>query len=554
MSYKGIHQPCPDCGSSDALSINTNDTTFSHSCRKYTRSSDTRELLEDIVEEIVEVEKRIVHAEMDPSMLSAGQSMALVERGITKETCEAYGVTVKNGAHFYPYHNEDGELVAHKVRTKDGSGKKKFRTLGKWKNITLFGENNFNGKGRYITLCEGELDALAAYQMFDSRWPVVSIATGAASVQNDIENSFEFLMNYDKIVICFDSDKEGKKAAKKAAELLSTKARIMHLKLKDANDYLINNKQEEFLQAWYQSEDYAPEGVIAGTELWDIIKEPDAAATVDYPYKGINLLTYGIRMGELITVTGGTGMGKSSFLREITKHIFDNTEDSIGLLFMEENPKRTGKGMMSLDLSTPLHLPGAKFSESDIEFEESYKRTVGSGRYYFFDHFGSNTVEEILARIRYFVKVNKCKYIILDHISIIVSSQQHATDERKTLDECMTKLRMLVQELDFCLFLVSHLSRPSEQKGSHEEGLNMSLRHLRGSQSIAQLSDIVLGLERDGQADDVRERDTTRVRVMKNRFSGLTGLCASLLYDRVTGRIVEKELDLQPEKDDDDCL
>ena len=82
----------------------------------------------------------------------------------------------------------------------------------------------------------------------------------------------------------------------------------------------------------------------------------------------------------------------------------------------------------------------------------------------------------------------------------------------------------------------------------------MSLRHLRGSQSIAQLSDIVLGLERDGQADDVRERDTTRVRVMKNRFSGLTGLCASLLYDRTTGRIVEKELDLTPEKDDDDCL
>ena len=60
------------------------------------------------MEEIVEEEKRMVHAEMDPSMLSDGQSMALVERGITKETCEAYGVTVKNGAHYYPYYNEDG--------------------------------------------------------------------------------------------------------------------------------------------------------------------------------------------------------------------------------------------------------------------------------------------------------------------------------------------------------------------------------------------------------------------------------------------------------------
>jgi len=505
------------------------------------------------VEEIVEEEeRRIVHAEMDPSMLSGGQSTALIERGITKETCEAYGVTVKNGAHYYPYYNEDGELVAHKIRTKDGSGNKQFRTKGNWEDITLFGENNFNGKGKYITICEGELDALAAYQMLGSKWPVVSIATGAASVQNDIENSFEFLMNYDKIVICFDSDKAGKKAAKKVAELLSTKARIIHLKLKDANDYLINHKQAEFNSTWWDAEDYAPEGIIAGVDLWDVLKEPDAEATVDYPYKGLNLLTYGIRMGELVTVTGGTGMGKSSFMREITKHIFDNTKDSIGMLFMEENAKKTAKGMMSLDLSTPLHLPGAEYSEHDKEYEESFKRTVGSGRYHFFNHFGSNTVEEILARIRYFVKVNKCKYIILDHISIIVSSQQHATDERRTLDECMTKLRMLVQELDFCLFLVSHLSRPSE--GSHEEGLNTSLRHLRGSQSIAQLSDIVLGLERNGQADDIVERDTTRVRVMKNRFSGLTGSCASLIYNRKTGRIVEKVLDLTPEKDDEDCL
>ena len=122
MDYKGTHKPCPDCGSSDALSINSNGSTFCHSCRKYTRPSDIRELLEDIVEEIVEEEKRVVHAEMDPSMLSAGQSKALLERGISKETCEAYGVTIKNKAHYYPYHNIDGELIANKVRTRDGSG------------------------------------------------------------------------------------------------------------------------------------------------------------------------------------------------------------------------------------------------------------------------------------------------------------------------------------------------------------------------------------------------------------------------------------------------
>ena len=544
-SYRELHKPCPHCSSSDALVVNEDGSTKCFSCKRFTPSNEL-ELME---------EQPTRNKERHTS-LQTGYYKAIPDRGITKETCEAYGVTIKNDVHLYPFHNQYGELIAQKARGKDIKGEKIFSCRGNWNDITLFGQANFRKGGKYITLCEGELDALSIYQMTGSNWPVVSICNGASSVEKDLENSFEFLMSYEKVFICFDNDQPGKAASKKAAELLSSKARVVNLKLKDANEYLVAGKQQEFEDTWWNSKEYTPEGIVAGTDLWDILKEPDAKATVDYPYKGINLLTYGIRMGELITVTGGTGMGKSSFLREVIKHIFDNTEDNIGLLFMEENKKRTAKGIMSLDLSTPLHLPDSKYSEEDAEYEESYKRTVGSGRYFFFDHFGSNSIEEILSRIRYFVKVKKCKYIILDHISIIVSSQQHATDERRTLDECMTKLRMLVQELDFCLLLVSHLSRPSEQKGSHEEGLNTSLRHLRGSQSIAQLSDIVLGLERNGQADDIKERNTTRVRVMKNRFSGLTGLCASLLYDKNTGRILEKELSLELEndEDDDDCL
>jgi twinkle protein len=101
----------------------------------------------------------------------------------------------------------------------------------------------------------------------------------------------------------------------------------------------------------------------------------------------------------------------------------------------------------------------------------------------------------------------------------------------------MTKLRMIVQETGVSLFCVSHLKRP-DGKG-HEEGAATSLSALRGSGSIGQLSDIVIGLERNGQSDDPKERHTTRVRVLKNRWSGLTGPAASLFYDRVTGRMTE---------------
>jgi twinkle protein len=129
-----------------------------------------------------------------------------------------------------------------------------------------------------------------------------------------------------------------------------------------------------------------------------------------------------------------------------------------------------------------------------------------------------------------------CRYVFLDHVSIVVSAQENG-DERKALDEIMTKLRTIVQETGIALFVVSHLKRP-ESKG-HEEGAATSLAQLRGSGSIAQLSDMVIGLERNGQHEDEQERNTTYVRVLKNRFSGLTGLASRLLYSRLTGRMTE---------------
>lgn len=66
-----------------------------------------------------------------------------------------------------------------------------------------------------------------------------------------------------------------------------------------------------------------------------------------------------------------------------------------------------------------------------------------------------------------------------------------------------------------------------------------SLTDLRSSHSIAQLSDMVLALGRNSQSDDPEERNTTLVRILKNRFSGETGAGCALRYDTQTGRLNE---------------
>ena len=139
--------------------------------------------------------------------------------------------------------------------------------------------------------------------------------------------------------------------------------------------------------------------------------------------------------------------------------------------------------------------------------------------------------------IRNYARGYDCKWIILDHLSIVVSEQEGALDERKAIDAIMTKLRKIVQETGIGLFLISHLKRP--QGKAHEEGGQVSLSELRGSAAIAQLSDIVIGLERNQQADDPIIRNQTTLRVIKNRFSGLTGKACRLQYDSDTGRLTE---------------
>jgi twinkle protein len=82
---------------------------------------------------------------------------------------------------------------------------------------------------------------------------------------------------------------------------------------------------------------------------------------------------------------------------------------------------------------------------------------------------------------------------------------------------------------------VSHLKRP-EGKG-HEEGAQTSLAQLRGSAAIGQLSDGVIGCERNQQ--DKLYSHVTTVRGLKNRYAGETGIATYLSYNKETGRLIE---------------
>ena len=523
------HEACPECGSKDNLARYSTGQGYCFGCSYWEAPTGEGR-----------VEAKITTEVTSKMELFTGNSGAIVDRGINADVVKKYGVTLQYGEdglikkHCYPYHNVDGEHIGNKVRTTDT---KDFMYDGNSKDVGLFGENVFKGGGKYITVCEGELDAMSVHQMFGNKYASVSLRTGSKGAKNDIKRSLEYLESFDAVVLCFDTDVAGKEAVRSVVDLFSpNKVKVCDLPLKDANEMLLAGNIASFTRAWWDAKSYRPDGIVASEETWDILTEEIRVESVPYPWLGINELTYGFRTGELVTITSGAGMGKSQMVRELEHYLLNAAEDNIGVLALEESVKNTTLGVMSIEANKPLHLD--LDNTDDEELREYWEATMGKGRMFMYDHFGSTSEDNLLSKVRYLAKGLDCKWIVLDHLSIVVSDQE-VQDERKAIDSIMTKLRQLVQETGIGLFLVSHLRRPMGK--GHEEGGQISLSELRGSASIAQLSDMVIGLERNQQADDARVRNTTIVRVLKNRFSGLTGPACSLHYDKLTGRMKESD-------------
>jgi twinkle protein len=318
--------------------------------------------------------------------------------------------------------------------------------------------------------------------------------------------------------------------------LFGGKVKVMKHKkgYKDACDYLENNAGKEFIDSWWSAEQFRPEGLINGKDLWEELREPQRLPDAHYPFSTLDNMLCGLRGGELITITSATGQGKSTVLRQLVHHLLKTTNDNIGLAFLEEKPARTALGIMAFEAGKALHLPHTIYT--DEEYKAAFDNTMGTGRCTIFAHFGSLDIDVVMAKLRWMAKAQDCKWIFLDHYQMVLSGID--TDERKGLDMLLTRLRTFVEETGVGLFGVSHTRRLEGNKGL-ENGVEISLSHLRGTQGISQLSDAVIGLERNQQADNEIDKNTTKLRLLKSRYTGETGFAGSLYFDRTAYRLVE---------------
>jgi twinkle protein len=530
------HIPCGACGSSDANSLYSDHHQFCHACRTYKAAPEDSLDCSDDDSGFSPIQSKTSTSVKYTSMTATTVIYkGIPERGITKETCEKYRVFVNQVEHYYPYFNQRGEQVGDKVRTvKD----KSFTFKGDSKASTLFGQQLFLQGGKYVTIYEGELDAMSGFQMTGSLYPSVSIKNGASGALKDCKAQFEWLDSFENIVVCFDGDEPGQKAAKEVAELFGSKAKIVkHLKdYKDASDYLQKGATKAFVDAWWRAEEYRPEGVVTVRDIKARLLEPPKPG-LPWCFPTLTKLTYGRRQGELYGFGAGVGVGKTDVFTQQISYDLSVLKEKVGVIYLEQNVAETAQRVAGKLDKKLYHIPDAGWSRE--EYEESVDRLEAMDQLYMMDHWGAKDWASVKTIIRYFAKAYGVKLIYLDHLTALIANEQ---DERRALDGIMADMATLAQSDGLIIHFVSHLTTPEGK--SHEEGGRVLEKHFTGSRAIARWGHYLFGLERDKQHEDPVKRQTTTFRVLKDRYAGsATAEKFGLIYDRATGYLNECTLD-----------
>lgn len=529
------HLPCPDCSSSDAYSIYSDGHGYCFSCRVHIKDAQVPDREHKISKE----------KDRSVSQFVQGSYQDLPDRNLFEKTLKLFKYTIKDGRHYAPYFNRNGQYVAQKVRDQN----KEFWAVGDMKSATLFGQQLWKSGGKKLVVLEGEIDCMSYAQVSGYTWECVSIPKGAQGAAAAIRQELEFVESFGEVIFCFDNDEPGQNAALECSALLSPgKAFIARLPLKDANEMLVNNRGADLKQAIYSAKEFRPDGIRRGAELSyaDIIKASPRGLHIEYPE--LDKMIRGIRKRELILFTAGSGIGKSTIVRELGVHLLREHQQKVGWVMLEESVQKTAQGIVAIDNNVPLmHLVEEPKLIEEPDWQKSMAELVNHSAFY--DSFGSTEVDNLMSKMRYLAIGCQCDFIILDHVSMVVSGLD--VEERKTIDILMTKLRQFCEQTGVGVLAVSHLKR-NAVKGSFNEGAEVSLNDLRGSAGLEQISDIVIGLERDQQAEDEQKANRIQFRVLKNRPFGTTGVAGYSMYDRNTGRLIPwtKEFDEEREHAD----
>jgi len=503
------------------------------------------------------------------------------ERGIRKETLDKFGVKVavsqEDGktpeAVYFPSYNQKGKVVGY---TKQNLTKSK-EEKGHWSCVgsvtignKMFGQNVAeaqNRKRNNLVITEGQWDTLSVFQSlvdnvkgtkYEGIEPlVVSIPMGTANAVEAILHNESYVTSHDALTIFFDDDyctpaelqkkiMKGHEAREAVANALVGSGMSLFTVtpdegFKDASDYLQAQRSADLAKlVQFGRRPYSSEKIVKAADIdLDFLLEPRPEGIYVNSFPNLMEKLHGFRTRELVLLTSPSGVGKSTVC-SIFASAFMDAGEKLGMIYLEETNKETMQRLIASKLKVNYlefkNNPLALVSKEKIQ--AAYNEIVDNDQLIMLGHFGSLPVSELMAKIKHMHLVEGCKFIILDHLSLVISGSA-VKDERKELDMVMTELAAFCAANDVCIIAVSHINRsaaeqfkaPKLKDGEEPKPywVQVSKEMMRGSAALEQLSFVIIGLEPEINPD--RSRGRVRLTVLKNRPWSYLGVADTFKID-----------------------
>lgn len=525
------HTSCDSCGSTDGNAVYTNGSAYCFACEAWTPPEG---------DGTVERPQQTSGKKMN---LLSYDSKELNNRKIPEAICKQYkyGIGTMGGktCQVATYFDKDRKPVAQKIRFAD----KTFKFLGDTKDAMMYGQQLWSSGGKKLTITEGEIDALSVATAFDGKYPVVSLSTGCQSAKKELAKHLEWISSFEEIYLWFDNDEHGRKAVDEVINMLPIgKVRIVrHSEFKDADELLVNRGKSAIVNAFYNAEEYKPEGILLPSELL-----AEALKPIEYGrpwmFEKMTDITYGRRLGEVVALGAGVSVGKTDFVTQSIaydiKHNF-----SVGTFMLEQQTRETLLRIAGKLDGQHYHLPDNNTDPKQLE-----NTITNINGLYIYDNFGSIDWDTISSKIRFMHHNYGVEHFYIDNLTAL---NAHASDERRNLDGLMADVAALAKELNIWVLVVSHLN-PPKTGAAHEAGGKVEQAQFTGSRAIMRWSSFMLGVERNTIHEIPEERQKGLIRCIKDRFSGkATGITIGFMYDLDTGIMMESdEVDgLLPDED-----
>lgn len=484
------------------------------------------------------------------------QTQELTSRRIPDWVAEFYGVKVglsvyhKNEVveHYYPYTNDKGEVVRYNIRNLEP---KAFYSIGPAKESAPFGYETLNRKNvskLKLFIFEDELSAMSGYFVlkefarndFKHLHPsCIGLIAGSGSIANTLaylkdrgvlDQYKEVVYVHDNDAAGFDSYNVGRKFYPELRELTTP--------LKDANDMVMDGRWKElFLILIRNANIRSPDGAASVDDaLQDALEEPTQGLSL--PWDGLTRLLFGLRWGELWSLGGGTGSGKTLLMHIMAAWFIKHHKVKVAMFMLEESIGQTLKRVATQIAKVPFYRPDIAFNKDLLM---SVVNDVLRGFLFLWKNKGANDWENISACIRYYAVVEGVKLFIVDNVTALTNTLA-PTEQNTEISRIATEAAGIADDLNVTIILLSHLNPPSSGP-SHEEGGEVRPNQFTGSRALQRWSHVMLGFERDSQATG-DQKHMSRIRVIKDRFFGRTGVI-NTQYDTETGGL--SEFNLEPE-------